>query len=291
MPIGTRTSASIRGCLMAAALLGAVACDRAPEAPPAPPTELEPAAADLLRKVSQDLGALSTFQFETSTTRERVHYNGEKETQSFVQRVVVRRPNAFSLHRDLDGVAQVALYDGENVTFRNDNEKVWGRVGAPDNLNDTLEFLADALRVPVSMGDLFLSDPYSAFVGEQTLGRVVGTEDIGGRSCRHATFVDPVLDFEIWVPVEGPAYPCRLRMVYKTARRLTPDGGRLQRLAGQPRAPGRPVCRCDPRRVPADPCCIRASARAGGVDRGWQRAPRQTPRTHRTAGLSTLEKA
>ena len=217
MPVGSRTSASIRGCLMAAALLGAVACDRAPEAPPAPPTELEPAAADLLRRVSQDLGALSTFRFETSTTRERVRYNGEKETQSFVQHVVVRRPNAFSLHRDLDGVAQVALYDGENVTFRNDNEKVWGRVGAPDNLNDTLEFLADALRVPVSMGDLFVSDPYSAFVGEQTLGRVVGTEDVGGRACQHATFVDPALDFEIWVPVEGPAYPCRLRMVYKTA--------------------------------------------------------------------------
>ena len=122
-----------------------------------------------------------------------------------------RRPDRF--HVKLTGGRGLeAWYDGKGVTVAIPQEKVFAQAPMPETIDRTLDALAERYDLPLPLGDLFNSAPQNALLSETTTGGYAGTESVGDTPCYHLSFRDIGVNWEIWLPVEGPPLPKRLKV-------------------------------------------------------------------------------
>jgi hypothetical protein len=201
--------------LALALIVGLAGCKRS-----APSEEstvgLDPAAAQRMRSMSDLLAATKTFSFKTTEDQHKIRANGEPVDLHYTRESVVQRPDHLWFDRVRNGNHLFGWYDGQTLTIRADSLKIWAQIDMPPTLDGGMDYIATTYRFPMPMADLLYSDPYSAFIGDSTKGRVVGDEQIGAMKCQHLAFTDKVVDFDVWVQDGQQALPCRLRIVYKS---------------------------------------------------------------------------
>ena len=197
------------GLLVAAAMIVAAGCNRAPET-------LTPEAAKakgdaLLQEMSRNLSALQTFAYSV----DEVRTGGDgKEIERVSRRTIVRRPSALTFTTtgaDRDGQA---WYDGKQITFISNRAKVWARGPMPGTLDEALDFLAAEYDVRMPAADLLYSNPYEALMTSDTTGGWVDVQQIDGRTCDHLAYQQAAVDWEIWLN-ETTRLPCQAKIVYK----------------------------------------------------------------------------
>ncbi len=199
------------GWLVAAAMVVAAGCNRAPEV-------LTPEAAKakgdaMLQEMSKNLSALQTFAY-TSDERREVVKGGAKEELRTTRRVIVRRPNALTFTTKGEERDGQGWYDGKQITFISNRAKVWARGPMPGTLDEALDFLAAEYDIRMATADLLYSNPYEALMTSDTTGGWVDVQKIGERNCDHLAYQHPVVDWELWL-AEGTRGPCQAKIVYK----------------------------------------------------------------------------
>ncbi len=197
--------------LVAGAMLAiASACAREPTTP----EERRQRGEQIVRAMSDRLAKAAAFTVTTSDTRDVVR-NGRKTKQMSTRQFTVRRPDRMAVAIAGDGVNVKGWYDGQHLTFVSDAEKIWTRVRAAANIDDTLDRLAERFDMPMPMADFAYSSPYDALIGPESTGGYVGREPVDGLECVHVAFQHPGVDWDLWVPERGDPLPKRFRMVSK----------------------------------------------------------------------------
>ena len=110
-------------------------------------------------------------------------------------------------------------YDGQKLTFVSDSQKVWARVNAAANIDDTLDRLAERLAMPMPVADFLYRSPYDALIGKASTGGYVGRETVHGVACLHVAYQHPGADWDLWVAEQGDQLPKQFHVTDKT---LTP---------------------------------------------------------------------
>jgi hypothetical protein len=195
--------------VMAVVVVAGIGCNRQQALSP----EAARAKGDaLLREMSKNMSALQTFAYTVDERRQNPGgANGERRA---TRHVTVRRPNAFTFTGKGDAGETVGWYDGKQLTVVSHRDRVWARGPMPPTLDEALDFLAAEYDVQIPSSDLLYSSPYDAFMTKDTTGGWVDTQEVGGRSCEHLAYQQPVVDWELWLTADR-SLPCQLKVTYK----------------------------------------------------------------------------
>jgi len=212
-----------RAFLGAALLSGAPLLSYAQEQP-----AVDPEALQLLKAMSDYLVPLKQFTVRGEAAREDVLGSGQKLLFHNQFRLALQRPNKLHLARQHADKDLELFYDGEQITLFGKLRKVYATTSAPPTIDETLDFVAEALGISTSARDLFYEDVYDELVSDVVSGSYLGEVEIDGVLCEHLAFRSEDADWQIWIEqgerplprkyvitarwlVAAPTYAVRLR--------------------------------------------------------------------------------
>jgi hypothetical protein len=168
---------------------------------------VEPAATQILKRMTDYLGGLQQFGVHTQTTFEDVLDSGHRVDLEISANVIIARPNKLLAERRGDVLDQTFYYDGKTLTLHNPSEKVYASEPAPATIEAVLDFARESLGLTVPAADLVYRNAFVLLMQDVTLATVVGKAVIGGVRCDHLLFSRPGVDFQVFVSEGGQPLP------------------------------------------------------------------------------------
>jgi len=169
--------------------------------------KVDPAATQILQKMTGYLGSLKQFSVHTQTTLEDLLESGHRVDFDISASVILSRPNKLHAEREGDLVDQVFYYDGKTLVLHNPSDKVYAMEPAPGTIEELLDFARETLGVLVPVADLVYRNAFGLLIQDVNFAKVVGKAVIGGVKCDHLVFSRPGVDFQVWVADGGQPLP------------------------------------------------------------------------------------
>lgn len=168
---------------------------------------VDPAATQILQRMTDYLGSLQRFSVHTQNTIEDVLVSGHKVDFDVSSSVTVSRPNKLRAERKGDLVDQVFYYDGTTLTLYNPSDKVYAIESAPGTIEELLDFAREIIGIIPPISDLMYRNAFTLLMQEVNLAVVIGKTVINGVTCDHLLFSRPGVDFQVWVADSGQPLP------------------------------------------------------------------------------------
>jgi hypothetical protein len=140
---------------------------------------------DTLRRMSDYLSRLKSFQVDTTAVDEKFTADGHKVQQLQSSRVLVERPDALRVDRVSPAGRTSFRYDGKRFGVVNSDHNVYATAEAPPRLDAAIDDARSRLQLDTPGGDLLVSDPYRALTEGAIEGRYIGLEPIDGTMAHH----------------------------------------------------------------------------------------------------------
>jgi hypothetical protein len=171
--------------------------------------KVDPAATQILQKMTDYLGSLKQFSVHTQTTLEDLLESGHRVDFDISANVIISRPNKLHAERKGDLIDQVFYYDGKALTLHNPSDKVYATETAPGTIEELLDFARESLGITVPVADLVYRNAFPLLMQDVNFAKVVGKAVIGGVKCDHLVFSRPGVDFQVWVADGGQPLPIK----------------------------------------------------------------------------------
>ena len=184
------------------ALAAAVSTEVRAQAP-----AVDPAATQILQKMTDALGSLKQFSVHTQNTLEDVLESGHRVDFDISASITVSRPNRLRAERRGDLIDQIFYYDGKTLTLYNPADKVYATEPAPGTIEGVLDFARESLGLTIPAADLVYRNAFPLLMQDVTFAAVIGKAVIGGVKCDHLIFSRPGVDFQVWVADAGQPLP------------------------------------------------------------------------------------
>jgi|WetSurMetagenome_2_1015567.scaffolds.fasta_scaffold68313_2 hypothetical protein len=168
---------------------------------------VDPAATQILKRMTDYVGGLKQFSVKTQNTLEDLLASGHRVDYEISASVIISRPNKLRAERKGASVDQIFYYDGKKLTLYNPYDKAYATEPAPETIDGLLDFARDSLGIGMPVSDLIYSNAFSLLMQDVTLATVVGKTYIDGVKCDHLLFSRPGVDFQVWVPDSGRPLP------------------------------------------------------------------------------------
>lgn len=182
-----------------------------PIATRAEPLAVDPAAAGILKRMTDYLGSLQQFSVQTQNTLEDMLATGHRIDLDISAEVTISRPNKLRSERKGDLVNQVFYSDGKALTLYNPTFNAYATKPVPDTFEGLFMYMYESVGFAIPVSDLIYSDAYPLLMQDVYYAAVLGKSYIGGEKCDHLLFSRPGVDFQVWVS-EG-AKPLPLKYV------------------------------------------------------------------------------
>jgi hypothetical protein len=168
---------------------------------------VDPAAVQILKRMTDYLGSLKQVSVHTQTTLEDLLETGQRVDFEISANVTISRPNKIRAERMGDVISQVFYYDGKTLTLHNPADNVYATEPAPGTIEGVLDFARESLGISVPIADLVYRNAFELLMKDVTFAAVVGKSVIGGVKCDHLAFRRPGVDFQVWVAASGQPLP------------------------------------------------------------------------------------
>ena len=179
---------------------------------------VDPAATQILKRMTDYLDSLKQFSVHTQNTIEDMLDSGQRIDSDVSANVTVSRPNKLRAERQGELLDQAFYYDGKTLTLYNPSDRVYGTEPAPATIEDMLHYASDSLGLIIPAADLVYRNAYPPLMQGVTSAVVVGKAVINGVTCDHLAFSRPDVDFQVWVADGEQPLPCK----YVVTDRSTP---------------------------------------------------------------------
>jgi hypothetical protein len=170
---------------------------------------VDPAATQILKRMTDYIGSLKQFSVNTQGTMEDLDDSGHRVDFDVSARAIVSRPNKLLAERKGDLIDQSFYYDGKTLTLCNPTDKVYATVPAPATIDGALHYVRDSLGLIIPISDLVYSNAFPLLMQDVTYAAVVRKAFINGAKCDHLTFSRPGVDFQVWVADSGKPLPMK----------------------------------------------------------------------------------
>jgi len=180
--------------LVVFALSSTVPAETRAESPP-----VDPAATEVLERMTGYLGSLKQFNVQTQNTLEETLATGHRVDFDVSAEVTISRPNKLRSERRGDMVDQIFYYDGKTLTLFNPTNNVYATKPVPDTFEGLFRYMYESLGFGVPVSDLVYSDAFPLLMQDVNYAAVIDKAFIGGIKCDHLLFSRPGVDFQIWV--------------------------------------------------------------------------------------------
>jgi hypothetical protein len=160
---------------------------------------VDPAATQILQRMTDYLGSLRQFSVHTQNTLEDVLDSGHRVDFDVSASVIVSRPNKLRAERRGDLIDQIFYYDGKTLTLYNPSDNVYATESAPATIEGLLDFARESLGLAVPAADLVYRYAFALLMQDVNFAVVVGKAVIDEVKCDHLLFSRPGVDFQVWV--------------------------------------------------------------------------------------------
>jgi hypothetical protein len=161
--------------------------------------------------------AANEFSFQAQLIRAYLDDQGQLLHIFHTVKVMVHRPDRLAVHRTGDDGTNDLFYDGKTVAIFGASANKYAQIPAPNNIEATLDVIADRLQVDFPLSDFVDTDPAKSFLSDVTSGRVVNTVTIDGKPYSHLFFSQAGgIDLELWLDKTEQALPRRLIVTYRS---------------------------------------------------------------------------
>ena len=168
---------------------------------------VDPAAVQILQRMTDYLGSLKQFSVHTQNTLEDVLDSGHRVDFDVSASVIISRPNKLRAERRGDLIDQIFYYDGKTLTLYNPSDKVYATEPAPGTIEELLDFARESLGLIVPVSDLVYRNAFLLLMQDINFAKVVEKAVIDGVKCDHLVFSRPGVDFQVWVAADGRPLP------------------------------------------------------------------------------------
>lgn len=171
---------------------------------------VDPAAMQILKRMTDYVGGLKQFSAHTQVTVEDQLESGQRIDLDVSASVTVKRPNKLRTERKGDLVSQTFFYDGKTLVLYDPTKKVYATEPAPATLPGLLDYAQQTLGLIVPASDMVYPNAFELMTQGVTVARVVGKSAVDGVKTVHLAFRRPGVDFQVWVADGGPPRPVKL---------------------------------------------------------------------------------
>ena len=183
---------------------------------PAPPAPIiEQYALDRLKQMSEGLASAKSLTYKSNSFIELQADSGQFITFFTDVDVALQRPNKLRINV-LGDLTNIQLYfDGAKVSAL-DKQKNLHAVSDPlATIDEMLDFVISKAQINFPSADLMYSNPYAIMTKNLTQAVVIGPSMVNGVPCEHFAYMEPGINWEIWIENGKNALPLRLAMTYK----------------------------------------------------------------------------
>lgn len=211
----SRVVASLFLVGVVAAVAPAWAADPAPAAKKERPPIIDPRAERVLRSMSDFLREAKQFSLHADLSYDEVLPSGQKIQLSASQDAAMRRPDRVYAEYDGDEGSKRLWYDGKQITLYDAGASVYATEAMPPQIDGALDALSQKQGFQPPLSDLLYSDPYARLMKRAVFGLYLGEHVVDGVRTHHLAFVEPNLDWQIWVEDGTQIVPRKLVITYK----------------------------------------------------------------------------
>ncbi len=186
-------------------------------APPAP--MVEQYALDRLKQMSDNIAAAKAFTYHATSFAEMPAPTGQFLTITVVSEVALKRPNKLRVNVWGDVPAFDVYFDGDKVSTFDPKKKLHSvSKKSVTTLDEMLDMVTSDPEINFPSADFMYSNPYAVMTKGLTHAIVVGESMVDGVPCEHFAYMEPTINWEIWIEKGKNALPLRLAMTYKQAQ-------------------------------------------------------------------------
>jgi hypothetical protein len=189
----------------------------APPVSPAPPPApiIEQYALDRLKQMSEKLASTKAFTYRSNSFIELRAVTGQFLTFFIDSEVALQRPNKLRVNVLGDMPSFQLYFDGAKVSAY-DPQKNLHSVSEPlTTIDEMLDFVMTKAQMNFPSADFMYSNPYAVMTKNLTHAIVVGPSMVNGVPCEHFAYMEPGINWEIWIESGKNPLPLRLAMTYK----------------------------------------------------------------------------
>jgi hypothetical protein len=177
---------------------------------------ISPEALRLLGDMSDYLKAAPQLSFHADITHDDLLPTGQKLQLGATYEAAIRRPDRVFTDYSGDVDRRRLWYDGKTITLYDPVLDVYATESAKSTIDATVQHLITQLGFTPPLSDLMTSDPGATLRKNVAFGFVVGTTQIDGALCHHLAFVEPTIDWQIWIEDGTQVVPHRIVITYVT---------------------------------------------------------------------------
>jgi hypothetical protein len=179
-------------------------------------SKVTPESIAALKRMSDFLGSLQTFELTANSTLDLVTVDGQTLQMDGVVRYKAKKPGIFiDLQTDLK--TRQFFYDGTNFTIYAPKMGFYATMPAPPTNKEFLKAVYDKTGVKLPLEDLFRwNDGDDSDIKALTSGFSVGTATIDGAATEHWAFREADYDWEVWIEKGDKPVPRKLVIVDRT---------------------------------------------------------------------------
>jgi hypothetical protein len=189
-----------------------------PTANPAPPPApvIERYALDRLKQMSSTLAAAKSFTYRSNNFMEvQAEATGQFLTFFVDTEVALQRPNKLRVNVSGDVPGFHFYFDGARVSAFDPQKNLHSVYEPLATIDEMLDFVTTRAHINFPSADFMYSNPYARMTKNLTHAIVVGPSMVNGVPCEHFAFMEPGLNWEIWIENGKRALPLRMAMTYK----------------------------------------------------------------------------
>ncbi|SOC46006.1 hypothetical protein SAMN05892877_12016 [Rhizobium subbaraonis] len=180
----------------------------------------EAQAREILKAMTQYLGAQQNLSFDVDSSLEIVTTDGQKLAIASSGSVHMQRPDKMHVMRQ-GGFADVEMiFDGKTLSVLNRGEKIFAQTELPGTIDQLVDKLRDEYHRPLPAADLLGADAEAVLLAEVTEVKDLGSGVIRGKECDHVAFRTPEVDWQMWIAQGETPHPCRFVITSKTVEGL-----------------------------------------------------------------------
>ncbi|MDD5268164.1 MAG: DUF2092 domain-containing protein [Methylococcales bacterium] len=187
-----------------------------PENPAPPPAPIiEQPALDRLKQMSEKLASAKAFTYRSNSFIELQAITGQFLTFFTDAEVALKRPNKLRVNVSGDVPNFQLYFDGGKISAYDPQKNFHAVSGPIATIDEMLEFVTTKAHINFPSADFMYSDPYAVMTKNLTHAIVVGPSMVNGVPCEHFAYMEPTINWEIWIESGKNALPLRLAMTYK----------------------------------------------------------------------------
>jgi hypothetical protein len=197
-----------------------------PDASAATPA-VDPDSVAALKRMSDYLGTLKSFQLTSNSTIDVVTVNGQRVQLGAVIRYEVMRPG---IRIDFDGDLRDRqfFYDGKTFTINAPKLNFYATAPAPATNREFLKAIYEKFGISLPLDDLFRwNDSDHSDLDALTSGFSMGTANVDGVATDHWAFRQGVFDWEVWIEQGDRPIPRKLVIIDRTDPAMPAYSARL----------------------------------------------------------------